>query len=134
MRTQLFSFAAAVALSATFVAAQSAGQNPPDPQKPTDVTMTGCLVQGSGPMVFVLDNARINPTDKNENAKTFVVEEATSDLMLNKQVNHEVTVTGLAEQKTAPVPAPGQKAPEKDLPKFRVKALMTLADVCSVTR
>jgi hypothetical protein len=99
---------ASLALAVT-VAAQTPAQDPSkDQQKVPDVTLQGCVTQGSGPTVFILNNARVRPDDKNEKSKSFVIVAGAEDLALQKHLNHEVTITGPAEAKVAPVPPPGQ--------------------------
>jgi hypothetical protein len=135
MKRQLIGLACALAAS-TLVAAQSGSQNPPpdDQQKPPEVTLTGCLTQGSGPTVFIFDNAKTDPKSVSEKGRTFLVVEATEDLGLARHVNHEVALMGQAEAKMVPPPPPGQTPVEKDLPKFQVKTLKMVSESCTATR
>jgi hypothetical protein len=135
MKRQFIALACALAAS-TIVAAQSGGQNPPpdDQQKAPEVTLTGCLTQGSGPTVFIFDNAKSDPKNVSEKGRTFIVVEATEDLGLARHVNHELALTGQAEAKMVPPPAPGQKVGEKDLPKFQVKTVKMVSESCTATR
>jgi len=115
---------------------QQQQQQPPPPtpmqdkQKP-DVTLTGCVTQGSSPTTFILDNARLNVDDRGEKGKIFLIVSASEDLNLAKHLNHEVSVTGTADQKTMVAPAAGQKVDEKDLPKLSAKSVITVADKCT---
>jgi hypothetical protein len=114
------------------VAAQGgASQTAPQAPKSPDVTFTGCLIQGSAPTSFILDRARIDPQSRTEKARTFVVVASAEDLNLAQHVNHEVTVMGQAEAKTAPEPQPGKKVDEKDLPKLQAKSLTMVSDTCT---
>jgi len=124
---------ASLALAVTVAAAQTPPPQDPsqDQQKVPDITLQGCVIQGSGPTVFILNNARVKPDDKNEKAQTFVIVAGTEDLMLKNHLNHEVTVTGNAEAKVAPVPPPGQTVAEKDLPKLTAKSLTMVSDRCT---
>jgi len=116
----------------TIVAAQSGGTTAPqEPQKLPDVTLTGCLTQGSGPTVFLFENAKADPRSTDEKARSFVVVQGTEDLNLLRHLNHEVTLVGAAEQKVAPVPPPGEKVMEKDLPKFTAKSLTMVSETCT---
>jgi len=81
--------------------------------------------------VFILNNARVKPDDKSEKAQTFVIVAGTEDLMLKNHVNHEVTITGSAEAKVAPVPPAGQTVAEKDLPKLTAKSVTMVSDRCT---
>jgi hypothetical protein len=132
MKRQLIGLVCALAAS-TIVAAQSGNQNPApdDQQKSPEVTLTGCLTQGSGPTVFIFDNAKADPKSVSEKGRTFVVVEATEDLSLARHVNHEVALMGQAEAKMVPPPAPGEKVVEKDLPKFQVKTLKMVSESCT---
>jgi hypothetical protein len=148
MTRHLTAFAAALTVATAVVAAQG-NQAPPTPepssvQVPADqqrgapeskvvpeVSLTGCLIQGSGPDVFVLDNAKISAADKAEKGKTYVLWASAEDVNFKTHLNHEVTITGTADAKVAPMPAPGQKASEKDLPKLNAKSVSMIADKCT---
>ena len=134
MKRQLIGLACALAVS-TIVAAQSGGQNPPpdDQQKLPDVTLTGCLTQGSGPTVFIFDNAKADPKNLSEKGRAFVVVEATEDLGLARHINHELALTGQAEARRCRRRHPVRK-PWNDLPKFLVKTLKMVSESCTATR
>lgn len=138
MKRTALSLLGCLVVASGLVIAQSTPpqQTPPtQPQKDSqDVTLTGCLTQGSAPAVFILDNARLNVDDKTEKAKSFVLVAGTEDLNLAKQLNHEVTVTGQADQKTMVTPPAGQKVQEKDLPRLTAKSLISIADKCTAAR
>jgi hypothetical protein len=114
-------------------------QNPPaqaqptqDPQKtPVEVTLTGCLVQGSTPAVFLFENARKDPKSTTETPVKYVVVAGTEDLNFRAHLNHQVTVTGTPDGKIAPPSS--QKVEEKDLPRLSAKALTMVSDTCSTT-
>ena len=134
MKKSVFGVIVGSLFAAATIAAQGQSvQQPQQPQqdKPKDVTVTGCVIQGSSPTVFLLDAARFNPQSKEEKARTYVIVAGTEDLMLGNHLNKEVTVTGEAELKTPPTPAAGQKVQEKDLPKFTAKAVSVVADRCT---
>jgi hypothetical protein len=122
-----------VVVGSVLATANVAAQSTPAQEvpKPTEVTVTGCVIQGSAPTVFILDNARLDPQDRNEKSRTYVLLASTEDLRLRTHLNHEVRVTGLAEVKAVPVPPPGQKVAEKDLPKFTAKTITMVADRCT---
>jgi hypothetical protein len=134
MKRQMFGLLAGVFAASALIAAQGASTTPP-PQAnkaSADVTVTGCLTQGSGPTVFILDNAKQRVDDKTEKAQSYVVIAAAEDLPLAANLNHEVSVMGSADAKVAP-PA-GQKVDEKDLPRFSAKMVTSVADRCTATR
>ena len=131
MKRTLILLVASLSVAVALVSAQ-ATQAPQDKtQKGTDVTLTGCLIQGSGSTVFLLDNARMNPQDKDEKGQRYKISGSVQSSELSKNVNHEVAVTGVAESK--PAPASGQMVQEKDLPKIEAKSLAAVADTCSPT-
>ena len=100
-------------------------------EKDLDVTLTGCIIQGSGPTVFVLDNAKNASQSAAEKGKTYVLASSGEDVDFVKNINHKVTVSGSAETKTAPMPQPGQKVNENDLPKLKAKTVVSIADSCT---
>ena len=120
---------ACAALAIATVAAQGQAQDPTTPQqtpKP-DVSMTGCLIQGSSPAVFIFDNAKKDPKDKMEKAARYVVVAVGEDLNLRSNLNHEVQLLGDPETKTLPT----GKVEEKDLPRFTAKAITVVANTCT---
>lgn len=122
---------ASVALAAVLLVALHA-QNPPARSKRTtgDVTVTGCLVQGSGPSVFILDHARLDPRDTTEQEKTYLLIASASEVDLRPNLNHEVRVSGAADPARARVRPPGRTTDEDTLPRFHVKILLPTADRC----
>ena len=136
MKRIVIGLAGCLVAAGTFLAAQEAapGQPPAAPQKAQETTLTGCLVQGSSPSVFLLDNARMNASDKSDKGKTYrLVAAAGQDLNFKTWINHEVSVTGSADQKAAPMPPAGQKARDDDQPKFEAKIVTSVADSCTTT-
>jgi len=101
-----------------------------DPQKtpPPDVTLTGCLVQGSTPAIYLFDNAKKDRNDKGEKAMKYLVLISGEDLDLRSHLNKEVTMTGRVELK--PAPAPGKPVLEKDLSTFATKSVTLVSDTC----
>jgi len=145
MKRNLLGMLVAFALATPLVAAQQPQQQqtpPPqttpaqDPQNtnPKDITLTGCVIQGSAPTVFLLDNARVNTQDPSEKGRTLVIVPATEDLNISTHLDHEVTITGKAEDKVVPEPKPGEKVNEKDLPKLQASSLTMVADRCTASR
>src|SRR4029079_14768084 len=87
-------------VAAPLVAAQD--KPTPAPAQDKDMRLTGCLIQGSSPSVFLLDNARTNPQEKTEKGKTCVLVGPAGDTELARNVNHEVLVIGAADAKVPP--------------------------------
>jgi hypothetical protein len=132
------SFAAVAVLGAQDP--QTRPQTPPappaavQPAPATEVTLKGCLVQGSGPTVFLLQNAKLSTAPASDKGKTYILARAAEDLDFVKELNHEVTINGAPEVKIAPAPPAGQMVAEKDLPKLSAKSLTMIADKCSAAQ
>ena len=128
--------AAAVALGTTSAFAM---QQPPPPQssappaqqeKAQDVVLTGCLVQGSAPTIFVFENAKKDGQSNTEKGVSYIIVASSPDLNLRTHLNHEVTITGQSDGKAAP--ATGSKFEEKDLPKLTAKNVTMVSNTCAV--
>src|SRR5262245_24511373 len=162
MLEKTFSVLAAVTLGAAMVVAQDPQAHAPRPPQPSpspspsmsqsqsdrDQSVTGCLIQGSGPTVFLLENAKMSSevsaaagagqerAGAGQSAasagRTYLVA-AASSVDLKGQLNHQVTLTGTGETKASPTAAPGAKIDEKDLPKFSAKSVVKIADTCPTT-
>jgi hypothetical protein len=133
MKRQILGVIIGSSLATALVAAQGA-QTPPaaapsQGDKVKEVAVTGCLVQGSAPAIFLLEDARMNPEDKGEKAKTYFLSAAATDLKAN--LNKEVRIAGQAETKEPPAPPAGKKVAEADLPKLAVKTITAVADRCT---
>jgi len=127
----LFLCLAIPAMALAFAAVQDQVNKPIEQQLPktVEVTVTGCLIQGSAPTVFLLDNARMNPKDSKEAAKRYIFTSEVEDTPLKDLMNHEVTATGVvtARSDVRPLPNP---ATERDLPVLTAKSIATIADRC----
>jgi hypothetical protein len=138
MKRQLLGVMGAVVVASALVLAQQAGtaqstaQTPAAP-KGSDVTVTGCLIQGSDASTFLLDNARTATQSRTEKGQTYMLVASGEDLGFAQQLNHEVSITGSADQKTPPPVAAGQKVNEKDLPKLNASALTMVSDRCTTS-
>jgi hypothetical protein len=128
MKRTVFAVTTSVLLAGTLALAQSQDpQTPRDSQEPqtspsatqpssqdkrdADVRLTGCLIQGSSPTVFILDNARVSAAAKTDEGKKYVV--VMSDASgLRNQLNRQVTVTGMTVDTSGPASpsttSPGQ--------------------------
>lgn len=129
MKRQLIGLAAGFAFATALVVAQGMPKTTPPAQSktsPEDVTLTGCLIQGSSPTEFQLDNAKANPKSTMEKGKSYKLVAAVETLNFSHYVNHEVTATG-----TPAVSAAGQQAKAKDLPTFKARTVTSVADTCT---
>ena len=61
--------------------------------QPADVTLTGCLVQGSSPTVFILENAKASTDPATAKGKSYVVQ-VTGAADLKPHLNHQVRIVG----------------------------------------
>ena len=141
MKRLLTALAVTLATASTF-----AMQQPPPTQQPppaqqaapaqeqkaaaAEVALTGCLVQGSGPAIFVIENAKKDAKSSTEKGVSYIVVASSPDLNLRTHLNHEVTITGQSDGKTAP--ATGTKFEEKDLPKLTAKNVTMVSNTCAV--
>ena len=112
---------------------------PPNPKpplqtsaKPTEaeITVTGCLVQGSGLNVFVLQNAKRDPQSATEKAARYVVVPAAEDLALKPHVNHQVRILGVPDGRPQPTPQAGGTVDEKLVPALSAKSLTMVSAAC----
>lgn len=154
MKATVTALAAVLAITLSTAATQ-ATQTPPTqaapatqaaaPQKqmPPEVTLTGCVVQGSSPTVFILDNAKKDPTSATEKGVKYFLASAVEDVDLRAHLNHEVRIVGEVDVKVSadpvtappvpPVPPPPTD-PEKLLPKLTAKSLTMVSDTCPSVR
>jgi len=102
---------------------------PPSADPKAPLSLTGCLIQGSGSTVFILDNARLDPADRSEKGKTYLIASSGTALDFEHQLNHEVRVTGTTSEKAPPSPAAG-KLDEKLLPTLSAQSLTSISNSC----
>jgi hypothetical protein len=115
--------------AAALVSAQAAAQSAQRPQtvKPVEITVTGCLVQGSTPTIFVLDKAKKDPASRTERAVSYVVINQIEDMDLTQFLNHQVLVTGTPDLRVTPE----RPRSEKELPTFTATAIADVSDTCA---
>jgi hypothetical protein len=175
MKNKVLGVFAAMAIAGTIVAAQSPQpQTPSSPATPStpstpatpatpstasrsatasdDQSLTGCLIQGSGPTVFLLENAktsgstgsmasssassrageseRSSSSVASSSGKTYIVTASASSVDLKSQLNHQVTVTGMGDE-SASASSQTARMNEKDMPKFSAKTVTKISDTCS---
>jgi len=111
--------------------AAPAMQTPATPAATPDVTLTGCLVQGSGPTVFVFENAKKDTKSATEKGVSYMVVTTVADVNLRDHLNHQVEISGKADPKPAPVTG-SAKIEEKDLPTLTAKTVTLVSNTCSV--
>ena len=131
MKTVLTTLAA-LAIVAASLSARQEQQAPPTQKDPVDVMMTGCVVQGSAPDVFLFDNAKKDPKSTTEKGERYLIVASAEDLPLRASLNHEVQMTGKIT--TKPALPPGQKPTEKDLSIFASRTVTVVSDTCGAAR
>jgi hypothetical protein len=106
-------------------------QTPAAKDAPADVTLTGCLVQGSAPNVFVFQNAKKDAKSTSEKGVSYVVVASSETINLRSHLNHEIQVTGQSDGKIAPMSS--ERASETELPKLSAKNVTMIANTCATT-
>jgi len=129
-----FAVCLSVGAGASAMQQQQAQTPPSDPQVQTqkpateEITLTGCLIQGTTPTVFIFDKARKDPKSPTEKSVKYVVVPNAADLNLRPHLNHEVQIVGVWDGRTAPAT---DKVEEKDLPRFTAKSVTMVSDTCT---
>jgi hypothetical protein len=131
------SFAIAAVCTTLGVAAGAAGIQEGQPKQGTketapktqDLTVTGCVVQGTDSGIYVLSNVVATP-DVRDVPRTFRLVSAGEELDFTLHSNHQVQVAGLAEFKVPPDAPPGGRIDARDLPAFSVKTIRSVSDRC----
>ena len=108
--------------------------------KPADITLTGCLVQGSSPTTFVLENAKLSTASASDKGKSYVVV-VTGAADLKPHLNHQVRIVG-AEGAAAPAssaaresspsssPSASGKSEEASFPRLTARTVTMVANTC----
>jgi len=131
MKHTIAAFSLCLAVTGAFaVTAPLAGQEYPL-SKYKEVSLTGCLVQGTGPDVFILENAKADPRDTSQKGRSYMLASGAEAISFREHLNNEVRVDGSAEMKTPPVPLAGEAVKESDLPKLKATKIMHVATTCS---
>jgi hypothetical protein len=129
MKSLLNALAVCLVAGAVSVGAQQQQQTPPpQPPEQPQVSLTGCLTQGSMPTVFILENAKAATGTTQETATRYVVVAEAKDVDLLAHLNNEVTLKGATE---GAIPPPEKPVEEKDLPKLRVQTLAVVSNTCA---
>jgi hypothetical protein len=154
MKRTLMSAAGAVLLTASLAAQTTGQQQPPPtppappqvttPAKPAEVTLVGCVAQGTSASVFLFENA-LDPAKKDEKSRAFRIVSSGEEMDFTPHLNHKVQIVGTIAPTAAPAagasvtpPTPPQtgtqaavKVDEKDLPILTVKSVSHIATTCS---
>lgn len=127
------------------LAAQATTQQPPPqpPQQPPaaaqqaapkaqEITLVGCVAQGTSASVFLFENA-VDPAKKDDKARVLRIVGSGENMDFTPHLNHKVQIVGTLDTRTPPPPPPvaGAKTEEKDLPVLTVKSVTHIATTCS---
>ena len=147
MKRNVFSVIASVIIAGTLVGAQNApSQEPasapqapaaaapaaaapaasPSQDSPDDSTLRGCLIQGSGPTSFVLENAKLSTDPADAKGKSYAVEISAEPDQIKSILNSHVQIVGKAEKASSS----DDKKDDKDLPKLTAKRITRVAATC----
>jgi hypothetical protein len=152
MKRTVFSVLASLIVAGTLLGAQNApAQDQPAsaPQAPPaqapapgaarpsqdsadDTTLKGCLIQGSSPTTFILDNATPETAAAGAKGQRFVVEISAQPDQIKSILNSHVQIVGTADSKAAASAAPSDDKKKDDdvLPKFTAKRITRIAATC----
>ena len=154
MKRNVLSVMASLLIAGTLVAAQDApaqDQAPPPPApasapqapapgaagpsqaSPDDTTLKGCLIQGSGPTTFILENAKLSSDAADAKGKNYVVEISAQPDQIKSIINSHVQIVGTAAKDSSASSADEKKRDEKDLPKLTAKRITRLAATCTAS-
>ena len=151
MKATVTAFAVVVAatLGAAVTQATQVPQTAPSTQAaqdqkkvPPDVTLTGCIIQGSSPTVFILDNAKLDPASTTEKGVRYLVAGVSEDVDVRGHLNKQVRIVGEVDAKVSadpvtvpPVPQVTPPTdPEKSLSKLKAKSVTMVSDTCATVR
>jgi len=131
----------AALLAITVGTAATSAQQDPQKAMPPEVVLTGCVVQGSSPDVFIFDNAKKDPNSTTEKGARYILASAVEDVDLRTHLNHEVRVVGELDLKVSATPVtptvqpdPQRPADERTLPKLKAKSVTMVSDTCPMVR
>jgi len=130
--TRRFLCAMAIVIACASAGFAQRGPSDPPADRPAvqDVTVTGCVVEGTDAGVYVLTNVVTRP-DKTQVPKTFRLVSSGEDLDFALHSNHQVQAIGRAEVKAEPRDTPpGGRIDPRDLPAFSVKSIRSISDRC----
>jgi hypothetical protein len=126
---------------------REAPQPRPSAQSSTapEATLTGCLIQGSGPNVFILENAKAGSSGEGK-SYVLAVAPGSASVDFRTQLNRQVRIVGAADEKMASASASASdraagaaggaasaviKVDEKDMPKLSAKSVARVGDTCA---
>jgi hypothetical protein len=131
----------AVVLAVTSCAATTDATQEPVLQRRVqpEVTLTGCIVQGSSPTVLIFDNAKETPNSASEKGGRYLLASTISNIDLGKHLNHVVRITGEVDMRVSAMPVrepsdPKGSANERTLTRLVVKSVTMVSERCPPVR
>jgi hypothetical protein len=129
------------AVTAGFVLSLAACSNPDNSRAPQSkgadanpsVTLTGCLVPGTGPNEFVLQNVRPKDTQQQSmslTAASYTVVASSNSVDLAKELNHQVEIKGRTDN-SVPSPTTEARVDQTMPPKLIANDIKSIADKCT---
>ena len=107
------------------------------PISPSAIELTGGIVQGSSPAIFLLDNGKKDPKDKTEEGRKYFLSSAT-DLDLKAHLKHSVRITATEDFNVSKMPVREPVPPstdrsgeERTLPRLIIKSVTMVSEKCS---
>ena len=103
--------------------------------KTTDITVTGCLIQGSAPNVWVLENAKMSTAAATDTGKSYIVV-VTGAADLKPHLNHQVRIVGGENATVKVTPTPGgaqvevKQNDEASFPRLNARTVTMVANTC----
>jgi hypothetical protein len=101
-----------------------------------DITVTGCLIQGSGPTVFVLEDAKMSTAPAGDKGKSYVIV-VSGAADLKPHLNHQVRIVGAEGAAIKVTPGPGGQAQvevkaagEASFPRLNARTVTMVANTC----
>ena len=108
---------------------------------PPEVVLTGCIVQGTSPTVFIFDNAKKDPDSALEKGERYLLTSVIEDVDLRTHLNHLVRIAGEVDLRVSAMPVrepTGSNQPrpgeERTLPRLNAKRLTMVSNKCSMVR
>jgi hypothetical protein len=95
-------------------------------QDSKDITLTGCLVQGSSPTVFVLENAKLSTAPAGDKGKSYVVV-VSGAADLKPHLDHQVRIVGGESIAAA---SADRKEGEASFPRLNARTVTMVANTC----
>jgi len=131
MKHRFVTLSVCLAVAAGFALTTTLNGQESQTAKYEEVSLTGCVVQGTGPSVFILENAMVDPREDNQKGRNYILASGSTPISFREHLNTEVRIDGTAEMKMLPDPASGESVKESDLPKLKATKITHVATTCS---